>query len=54
MEWVEGIPIIFGKGNWCNRLKILRNQAVQILYKTEYYFFPRTFPDKAIAISLSL
>ena len=29
MKWVEGIPTIFGKGNWYNRLKRLRNQAVQ-------------------------
>ena len=27
MKWVEGIPTIFGKGNWCNRLKRFQNHG---------------------------
>ena len=50
MEWVDGIPTIFGKGNWCNRLKLLLNQAVQNVRKTVYRLFPHIFLDETRAI----
>jgi hypothetical protein len=43
MKLVEGIPIIFGKGNGCNRLKRFRNQEVKNLQKIKYYLFPPYF-----------
>ena len=38
-----GDTYFFRKGNCCNWLKILRNQAVKHSYKIKYYLFPQHF-----------
>jgi len=43
MKWVEGIPTIFGKGNWYNRLKRFINQGGKDLHKSEYCLFSQHF-----------